>query len=388
MNSFKDFYQLVNEGGAAGHMAHPFDLDGIDNGKKLLKLFDKIVKHIKKKSAAVKLDGVNVSVKLVDGPNGKEFALDRGSMKEIDLEGITISRLEERFPPSIDTNEDGVITQREHGMVKAGQILLSILNDALPNIEKELKSLRMWNDDTIFLNTEFIETGGTNVISYGKNFIAFHGVNKFKLKSTGKSRYSEEIKYNRSSFDTLIDKVQASSSKQDFDTHGVIDVSFKNEPDFTDALDSKIEIVLTHERSDTRTLGSWLNSAKNPGPAKITDVDGKKVIAMTKRVYQYVIGEENVSVGPLSEMFPDENDAKIAIDASIMWHATRLLGIEINNSLETFDNERIPVGEGIVIRDLPSGKTRTIRGKRVPVPYPPFKITGEFIIGGLISSFK
>ena len=410
METFKKYYHLINEGGAAGHMAHPFDLEGVTTGKKLLKLFDRAVQHINKKSAAVKLDGVNISVKLIDSdqhPIGKEFAVDRGSMKMIDLEGITFDRLEERFPPIINTNAAGEITNKEHGLIKAGQILLSILNEALPEIERELKSLKMWNNSDFFLNTEFIEKGGTNVIKYGKNMIAFHGINQFKLKSTGKSRYSEEYtKYNRDIFNTLVNKVHQVSSRvdsdgnkiYDFDTHGVIDVSFVRQPDFADVLDSKVEIILTPEHHETRTLGLWLAGAKNPGKAKVKTTDVNMAVgvtesmsgtieAMQKKVYQYVIGEDSVSLGPLSDKFTDENDAKLAIDAAIFWHATKLLGIEINTNLETFDNEKIPIGEGIVVRDLPSGKTRSVGNKRVSIPYPPFKITGEFIISGLMSAF-
>jgi hypothetical protein len=318
-------------------------------------------------------------------------------MKDIDVEGITMTRLEERFPPKIVIDPDtNISTQETHGMVKAGQILLSILNEALPNIEKELKTLKMWRNSEFFLNTEFIEHGGTNVVKYGKNFLAFHGVNRFKMKSTGKSRYSVEVDYNDDAFVSLVNKVNEISSKvddegnkvYDFDTHGVIDVSFVDQPDFTEALNSKIEIMLTPEKHETRTLGLWLAGAKNPGETKINLTDGSKIGAMEKKVYQYVIGENNVSVGPLSEMFAADKDAIIAIDAAVIWHATKLLGVEINKNLQTFDNERIPVGEGIVIRDLPSGKTRTVGDKRVKIPYPPFKITGEFIISGLLSAFR
>ena len=51
------------------------------------------------RGGSVKIDGVNVSFKVVETPNGHEFAVDRGSMKEIDISGITVDRFAERFPP-------------------------------------------------------------------------------------------------------------------------------------------------------------------------------------------------------------------------------------------------------------------------------------------------
>ena len=304
-----------------------------------------------------------------------------------------MDKLEERFPPHIDIDtETGQLKETAHGMIKAGQILLAILNEAIadPVVFKAAKKLKLMSTgkpgEGHYLNAEFIEKSGTNVIKYGKNMIAFHGVNKFKWKKTMKSRVSQEVDYNRTAFNEFIAAVHRFSARADeegnkvydFDTHGTIDVSFKSDPDFDSVLDTKIEIMLTHERSEKRTLRQWLFGARNPRDAKITNVDGKKILAMLKQVYQYVIGSDNVSVGPLSEYIPDPKEAAIAIDASIFWHATRLLGVEINENLETFDNKSIPVGEGIVVRDLPKGRGNV---------HQPFKITGEFIIGGLRSSF-
>ena len=394
MDTFKQYYNLFNEGGAGGHMAHPFDLNGINTGKQLLALFNKVVKHIEKKSAAVKLDGINVSVKLVQVPNGGwEWAMDRGSSKDIDVEGITMDRLEERFPPSMEINpESGELEEKAHGMIKAGQIVIAILNEAMtdPEVFKAAKRLRLMSTkkpgEEYFLNAEFIEKAGTNVIKYGKNMIAFHGVNKFKWKKTGKSRKGHEVNYNTGAFTDFVTAVNRFSTRADeegnkvydFDTHGIIDVSFSNVPDFDSALDTPIEIILTSERSEKRSLRQWLFGARNPRDTKITNSEGRRVNAMLKQVYQYVIGSDNVSDGPLNEYIPDSKEAAIAIDAAIFWHATRLLGAELNKNLETFDNKNIPVGEGIVIRDLPAGKGTV---------HPPFKVTGEFIIGGLQSGF-
>ena len=86
-------------GGAAGHMAHPFDLGDVRTGDDLIDFFNKAKAHLEKEGAgAVKIDGVNVSFKVVEQNGQHQFAVDRGSMKEIDISGITMSRVDDRFP--------------------------------------------------------------------------------------------------------------------------------------------------------------------------------------------------------------------------------------------------------------------------------------------------
>ena len=77
-------------GGAGGHMRHPFDLDDVKTGEELIEKFKQIGDEIKDgKRPDTKIDGVNTSIKIIDTPEGKEYAMDRGSGKSIDVEGIT-----------------------------------------------------------------------------------------------------------------------------------------------------------------------------------------------------------------------------------------------------------------------------------------------------------
>ena len=52
-------------GGAYGHMNHPFDLDAVRTGEDLVKFFYDIIDSIETDPAALKLDGVNASIKTV-----------------------------------------------------------------------------------------------------------------------------------------------------------------------------------------------------------------------------------------------------------------------------------------------------------------------------------
>ena len=164
---------LVNEGGAAGHMYHPFDLPDVNTGNDLINKFEETVRILDDIGGSIKIDGTNVSFKLVTGENGvKQFALDRGSMSELDVNGVTIAKLPERF-----ISKDG----GPHGMVQAGKTLLTIMNQSLPYISDELRQLGLWEDPTRFINAEFVK-GTTNVVEYDNDFLAFHGINQFLEK--------------------------------------------------------------------------------------------------------------------------------------------------------------------------------------------------------------
>ena len=113
-------------GGAAGHMRHPFDLQRVQSGDDLIQIFEDLKSYVQiaAQDVNVKIDGVNVSFKFT----GNEFAVDRGSNKPIDVEGVTLERLPERFGPG-------------HGMIPAITNLLTILNNALPDISQEINAL-------------------------------------------------------------------------------------------------------------------------------------------------------------------------------------------------------------------------------------------------------
>ncbi len=81
--------EILNEGGAAGHMAHPFDLPNVKTGKDLIKSFEQAADSLKKTPGSVKIDGVNASIRLINNAGKREFAMDRGSKKALDLKGVT-----------------------------------------------------------------------------------------------------------------------------------------------------------------------------------------------------------------------------------------------------------------------------------------------------------
>ena len=361
-------------GGAAGHMSHPFDLGWVSTGSDLLDFFEKAKAFLEKKGAgAVKIDGVNVSFKIVGDDTYKQFAVDRGSMKSIDIDGITMDRVNDRFPEG-------------HGMRPAIQKLLIILNKSLPDIVKEVQELGMWDDPTRFLNTEYVE-GTTNVTEYDENFLAIHGLSQFyqRIAQSGGSKGNQrpgrerpegiktpsvEVSYDLAAMENLVKKLNPIAEQYGFKVYGSVPTEKSAEIDYSSALSEPFTVRVSEDREITKSLSEWLSEAVNPRYKTVKMRDGKKIHALHKELYKSILKAEI----PIVDLIEDA-DAEGAIYGAVFMHATRMLGSEILKGLTS------PMGdvinhEGVVLRD-----------EKVFGP-DPVKITGEFIVGGTESSFQ
>ena len=361
-------------GGAAGHMAHPFDLGWVNTGSDLLDFFERAKTYLEKQGAgSVKIDGVNVSFKVVgELDKQKQFAVDRGSLKPIDIEGITMSRVDDRFPEG-------------HGMRPAIKTLLSILNEALPSIRSELISLGMWDDPSRFLNTEYVE-GTTNVTEYDENFLAIHGLNQFyhRVGKSGASKGnvrpgaerpdnskapSTEIPYDPGVMEKLVKKLNPIANERGFQVYGSVPTEKMADIEYDDVLSEPFTVKVSDDREITKSLGEWLSEAANPRYKTVKLKDGTRTHPLHKQLYLNIL-QQKVPIVDLIE----DNDAEAAIYGAVMMHATRLLGNKVLGGLTS------PMGdvmnhEGVVIRD------DKLFGPN------PVKITGEFILGNLGGGF-
>jgi len=360
--------ELLHEGGAAGHMAHPFDLPNVTSGKDLIKSFEQAADSLKKSPGSVKIDGVNASIRLINLDGKRIFAMDRGSKKALDLRGVTKADLEDRFGAG-------------HGMIKSGGDVLDIFNDALPSIQEELRALGLIDDPNIMFNMEYV-SGKSNVQDYGKNFLAIHGLLKIETKEVQGARkmltkrVTTEKQFDKADMDELLKKLEPFAKKKGFEIYGSVPTTFTRDPDFSKALNTRYTVDFA-EGDQTKTLGQWLSTVTNiPKTDRLTmNIDGiphgttKDVGALSKQVYFAVFGGENVD-----DLFNDEQEKQKALQGAITYLATEKLGDAILDVLDS------PMGsvndhEGVVIRD----------DKISPKP---FKVTGKFITGGVSSDFQ
>ena len=396
-------------GGAGGHMMHPYDLPRVTSGVTFLSLMNDVKSYLEnpEQTSNVKIDGINTSFKLVGG----EFAVDRGSGKEIDVSGVTLARINERFPPG-------------HGMRTAIEKLLSIFNEALPSIQQELAALGLTANPHFFLNTEYVE-GAINAVGYQQDFIAIHGVkafyqmyrknNKKVAAETGQNYRlirqglqkspgpesknmpaSREMSYDMEALLSLIEKVQPIANSKGFKLYGPVPSSVKEgvSIDYATALSEPFEVNITDEYSDQhgmfehlqgRPLSAWLNDITNM-PATYNGrnynktyptTDGKRVNPFHRDTYLAIMDKRvpvDQIIQPGDVDLTGVDNVRNVINGAVILHATRTMGnaiIDAMTSEAMGDLSGVNVShEGIVIRDPQFH------------PSDPFKITGEFIVTG------
>jgi uncharacterized membrane protein (UPF0127 family) len=354
---------ILTEGGAAGHMAHPFDLPDVTSGKDLKDLFVKAANSLQSNPGSIKIDGVNSSIRLIDLDGKKQFVMDRGSKKPLDIKGITKDDLGDRFK-----TKDG----SPHGMVKVGGQVLDMFNEALPSLEADLKKLGAWDDPNILFNMEYV-SGKTNVQDYDTNFIAIHGLNKVESKEVqGKrgpliKRASSEVSYDKAALQSMLDNLIPIAEKNGFEVYGSVPTEIKGKPNFGSAL-SKSYTVKSNEGDKTQSLDKWLSELNIIPKEDFIFIDGIKKGALTKLIYTSLLDGGNID-----ELFKSEEDKEKAIGGFVTYLATEKLGDEVLKVLDS------PMGsaydhEGVVIRDEKIANV-------------PFKITGKFILGGMYSDF-
>lgn len=342
----------INEGGAAGHMKHPFDLPQVTSGKDLINVFEDSATYLTTNPAAIKIDGVNASVRLVILDGQRQFVLDRGSMKPLDVKGITKADLLDRFGEG-------------HGFIQTGGKVLDIFNDSLPSIQQELKALGMWDNPNIMFNVEYV-AGSTNVLSYAKNFLAIHGLLEL-FQVTPKRRESKEIPYNKKALESLVAKMNPIAEKSGFEVVHEFTTRPSKPANLSSVLNQKHTIIINGKK-ESKSLKQWLDEIQTiPSGQKVTLIDDKAVGAVSKEILMRLSGNNNIN-----EVVKDPADYKAAIDGYFIYLATMLLGDEVLESI-TSDLGDSKDQEGIVVRGL----------------YPDvFKITGSFIIKGMESQFR
>lgn len=148
--------QPIFEGGAGGHMAHPFDYTDF-TANDLIELVDSLfkgkVEHLKEK-----LDGMNINASMND--DGEIIFIRNNTERNSEKGGILLKDLDERW--------DGKEHQKKVFMT-AGKIIEQIF----PKLGKEY-----FNPDKNhrkIINCECIIAGKTNIMPYAKDRVAFHG---------------------------------------------------------------------------------------------------------------------------------------------------------------------------------------------------------------------
>ena len=332
----------IFEGGAGGHMLHPYLLDWVKSGKDLISFYELVVKNIDDLDACMKIDGVNLSVRMVDG----EFALDRMSPK--DIEGVKRDQLLDRFGAG-------------HHFIERGGLVLDIFNDCISSCKSELKQLGLLDDETILFNIEYVDKN-TNMISYNNSFLAIHGLLKFEVN--GNQRTTHEIPYNQQVMNKFVEKLNKVSTKYGFDVVGSVGAQIMQKPNLNKVLREQLAINIDGDPI-SKPLGDWLKDVKEFDVNKYIVTNSKdRINVVSFKAYTYC----QTITTPLQDVFKKPQDIPNLVNCYVIYEANRLLGDEILRCVDS----AIGAGndnEGIVIRN-----------KKVTKVDAPVKVNGSFSI--------
>ena len=176
--------KLITEGGAAGHMSHPFDDKDLTFGdfKKLIDAGLSGELNFEEEPTE-KTDGQNLFVTVKDGQ--AMFARNKGQMKNpLDLNGVI-----------------SMFTGHPSKLVEETYIFAATdLSEALPSLSS--KDLEAFDNGLNFMNMELIYSKNPNVIYYDRDIIQFHGI---KITDGEGNIIGEETKYAKSITKALLD---------------------------------------------------------------------------------------------------------------------------------------------------------------------------------------
>ena len=226
-------------GGSGGHMRHPHDLDEVDTGKDIIELFRAIPNYLRSEEFAsgagssLKLDGSNNAIKVVQREDGGiQFAIDRGSHSPLDVNGVTLDKIKQRFTKVKKNGEvkfnDGLALSSV-GLIK---MLQDTYNSSPEKVGALLRNLTLIDengnaDPTKFINIEYIQRkeddispetglGRANAIYYSFDSITFLNISQYYevarkgvVKRPGAGRPIIQV-YNEDG--VLIDKVSTDVS--------------------------------------------------------------------------------------------------------------------------------------------------------------------------------
>ncbi len=156
---------LITEGGAYGHMAHPFDTDmNLTFGD--LKTIISNALNGKLEFAREKTDGQALAISYRDD-KGLIAARNGGHLKNSGENALDISGVASKF-------------QGRGGLTDAYNFAMEDLSKAIKSLSKAQRD-KVFNQGSSFMNIEVIFPTSVNVIPYGQPLLVFHGTMQYNM---------------------------------------------------------------------------------------------------------------------------------------------------------------------------------------------------------------
>jgi hypothetical protein len=203
-----DNWILINEGGAAGHMAHPYEDDALSFSDVKEMVRRGLVGELDAEEPVTeKLDGQNIMFTVKDGR--VYFARNKGQVKNKGQNALDVAGIRNMFAGR------GNI---EKAFTGAAEDLQRAINELPPEQRQEI-----FSDGSKFMNVEIVFPDTQNVIPYDKSVLVFHGSVEYDEEGDELGRSIEDGK----TLSNQITKVNAQQQKT-FGISGPKTISFSD----------------------------------------------------------------------------------------------------------------------------------------------------------------
>jgi hypothetical protein len=171
---------LLTEGGAAGHMAHPYDDHGLTFND-MKELVDRALSGRLDIESAVteKTDGQNIQVTWKNGQPG--FARNKGTIINPLTPDQLIADFERKYQESVAKN-GAEAAAGYRNVVEAYRACAEDLTEAMNQIDQERLN-QIFKNGRVFANMEIIYPATQNVIAYDKAHLQFHNLVEYDEKA-------------------------------------------------------------------------------------------------------------------------------------------------------------------------------------------------------------
>ena len=172
--------KLISEGGAAGHMAHPYDDHGLTFND-MKEIVSRALEGRLDIEAAVteKTDGQNIQVTWKDGQIG--FARNKGTViNPMSVQAI-ITDFENKYQKSVESNGEKA-SEGYKQVVDAYRATAEDLSAAFNKIKPDVLN-NIFKNGRVFANMEIIYPATKNVIAYDKAHLQFHNLVEYDEKA-------------------------------------------------------------------------------------------------------------------------------------------------------------------------------------------------------------
>ena len=308
-------YTYINEGGQAGHMAHPFDYTDF-TGNDLLELVDNLfsgkIEHMKEK-----LDGFNIMATMNN--NGEVVFIRNKSNLNSEKGGMSINDMMEKWADK---------EQQRKVFKTSGEIISSIFNKLGKSYFNPSKDTRK------VINCECIVAGKTNIMPYASDRVAFHGYQIYKLKD-GKWNLEDDVEGNVDDIYDAAKDIDAAKPRPD-----LVIKSAEDGVKFAAAFKKKIVELFKSEGLDMDTsIEDW----KHARFRKYADDWFKDDDDIFNRICN---DDKSVKATELKKRYPDHKDDISKLDKQIKKDLCAKIMDPMDNLFLSIGNELIDMLDG------------------------------------------